>query len=77
MNKKIKLTQKASKLKTLSGREPFRAFAVRLRSGAVYQFDELRDFGAVQDFHLIVHFGRDFATSIYTDEITEIVPAIK
>src|SRR5438552_996190 len=52
---------KAIDLKRLAKRHPFRPFGVRLSNGARYLFNEPRQFGAPEDFHMIFFFGKSEA----------------
>ena len=63
---------RATDLKRLAKRHPFRPFGVRLSSGARYRFNEARQFGAPEDFHMIFFFGKSEAVRIDTENIVEI-----
>jgi len=63
---------RAIDLKRLAKRHPFRPFGVRLSNGARYSFNEPRQFGAPEDFHMIFFFGKSEAVRIDTENIVEI-----
>jgi hypothetical protein len=54
-------------------RTPFQPFTIRLSNGALYKFEESRDFGAPRNLRVIFHFGRNGWTMIDTDQIAEVV----
>ena len=60
-------------MKDLVHRAPFRPFAVRLSSGAEYQFLDRDDLGASKDGRMIFYFGESQTVRIDTDSITEVV----
>jgi hypothetical protein len=64
---------KTTDLRKLINRNPFRPFAVRIASGAVYKFTDREDVGATKDGSLIFHFGSDDWTEIETKSITQII----
>jgi len=53
-------------------RQPFRPFFLRLRNGARYDFAELRQVGAPEDYHLLVYFGKSEVILIDTENIVEV-----
>jgi len=63
---------KAIDLRRLARRHPFRPFGVRLSNGARYSFNEPRQFGAPEDFHMIFCLGKHEAVRIDTENIVEI-----
>ena len=64
---------KVKEIKSVVERRPFRPFAVRLNNGAEYTFNEPRNVGAPEDYHIICYFGKTDWVSIDTDSIVEIV----
>ena len=64
---------KATEIKRVAEREPFRPFAIRLSNGAQYVFKQPRDFGAPKSFNMIFFFGKDEAVRIDPDSITEVL----
>jgi hypothetical protein len=64
---------RVEEIKTLVERHPFRPFAVRLSNGAQYTFNEPRNLGAPQDYHVIIYFGPSEWALIDTENIVEII----
>jgi hypothetical protein len=64
---------KVDEIKTLVERQPFRPFTVRLTNGARYTFNEPRNLGAPQDYHVIFFFGPSEWTLIDTEKIVGVV----
>lgn len=64
---------KASDIKTVLEREPFRPFALRLSNGAQYNFTEPRDFGGTRDGRMIFYFGENQAVRIDAAHIVEVI----
>ena len=60
-------------MKDLVRRAPFQPFAVRLTSGAEYQFQARDDLGASKDGRMIFYFGESQTVRIDTESITEVV----
>jgi hypothetical protein len=63
---------KPADIKDVAERQPFRPFTVRLNNGAVYRFDQPRNFGAPEDYRVIFHFGASNWTLLDLDSIAEI-----
>jgi hypothetical protein len=64
---------KTDTLATLRDRKPFRPFALRVNSGAIYEFNQPQQFGATGNLQLIVHFTETKCTTIDAESITEII----
>ncbi|MGA2660002.1 MAG: hypothetical protein ABSH34_21075 [Verrucomicrobiota bacterium] len=64
---------KGADVKDLVERQPFRPFTVRVNNGTQYTFSEPRNFGAPEDYHVIVFFGKSELVLIDTASIREIV----
>jgi hypothetical protein len=62
---------KTAELKRIA-RRPFLPFAVRLSNGASYIFNDARNFGAPQDFHVIIFFGQKDIVVIDPENIVEV-----
>jgi hypothetical protein len=67
---------KMDALKTVTERNPFRPFSLRLSNGAHYSFREQREFGAPRDLHVICYFGEKSFALIDPDQIVEVVDAV-
>ena len=61
-----------NEIRELVERQPFRPFAVRLSNGAMYTFNEAREFGAPKDLQMIFFFGETSAVRIDTENIVEV-----
>ena len=64
---------KVEEIKNFAQRQPFRPFAVRLSNGAQYTFNESRNLGAPQDYHVIFFFGEKEWVLIDTKNIVEVI----
>jgi hypothetical protein len=64
---------KVEDVKSFAERQPFRPFVLRLSNGAQYTFNEPRNFGAPEDYHVIVYFGVADWALIDTENIVEIL----
>jgi hypothetical protein len=64
---------KATALKEVAERKPFRPFAVRLNNGARYSFTESRNFGAPKNYREIFFFGDSEWVLIDSESIAEII----
>jgi len=61
-------------LKSVAERRPFRPFRVRLSNGALYSFNESRELGAAQDYHVVFYFAPDGKVAMLdTDNIVEVI----
>ena len=60
---------KVEEIKNLVERQPFRPFAVQLNKGVHYTFNEPRDIGAPEDYHLIIFFGKSESVLIDAESI--------
>ena len=66
-------TMKVEEIKNLVERQPFRPFGVRLNNGVQYTFNEPRNVGAPEDYHVLIFFGKSEWALIDTESITEII----
>ena len=64
---------KVEEIKDWAERQPFRPFAVRLNNGVQYAFNEPRNVGAPEDYHVIIFFGKSECVLIDTESIAEII----
>ena len=64
---------KAEEIKSFVERQPFRPFAVRLNNGVQYAFNEPKNFGAPEDYHVIIFFGKSEWVLIDTESVAEII----
>ena len=64
---------KAEEIKSLAERQPFRPFALRLNDGVQYAFNEPRNIGAPEDYHVIIFFGKSECVLIDTESVAEII----
>jgi len=62
----------SNELKQRAERQPFRPFGIRLSNGVQYFFAQPRQFGAPENFHVLVFFGEKDVLLIDTDNIVEI-----
>jgi len=60
-------------LETLRNRQPFLPFALRVNSGAVYEFKEPKQFGATGDLQVIIHFTQNRFSIIDAESVTEVI----
>jgi hypothetical protein len=64
---------KIEDIKTLTERDPFRPFSVRLSNGAQYDFNERRDLGAPRKVsHTLVYCGESHLVLIDIESIVEV-----
>ena len=64
---------KAEEIKSLAERQPFRPFALRLNDGVQSAFNEPRNLGAPEDYHVIIFFRKSEWVPIDTDRVAEII----
>ena len=60
-------------IKKVAEREPFRPFTLRMNNGAKYVFEKPRNFGAPEDYHVIMFFGETDWAMLDADSIAEVV----